>query len=188
VKAKFCVLFFSALLFSTFTYGAEVINSPADVMPSPSASPAPVSVAPSSSANSSGKHFGLGFASVYTAGGDSTMLTAWVPLKRALGIQLYLGVPGTLGGLNFLTGAAFKGTIAGNSVAAIHLGVNLLLGSINQSFTMGFGGLVGAHFTVAPSVLFAVDGGPQIGVNNGKANFSLGALSSLLGASLMYLF
>jgi hypothetical protein len=135
-----------------------------------------------------GKRHGLGFASISTGVGNSTVLTGWIPFKPSMGIQAYLGIPTTAGSFNFLAGGAFKATVAGNSQAAIHVGGNLLMGAVASNFTVAFGGLAGAHFNIAPSVLFSVDGGPQLTIIGGTANFSLGALSSLLGASLMFLF
>jgi len=167
MKFKFGVLFFLLTLSTSLAY-ADVVEG--------------------SASTNSGRHYGLGFASMSTGVGNSTMLTGWIPFKPSMGIQAYLGVPTTAGSFNFLAGGAFKATIAGNSQAAIHVGGNLLLGALASNFTVAFGGLAGAHFTVAPSVLLSVDGGPQLTIVGGTANFSLGALSSLLGASLIFLF
>ena len=132
--------------------------------------------------------FGVGLASLSTGAGNETALTGWIPLKQSMGIQPYFAIPATTGSFNFLAGGAFKKTVHGNSSAALHLGADLLFGSLNSNFTMIFGGLFGAHFILAPSMILAIDGGPQLTFSGGNANFSIGAVSSLLGASLIYFF
>jgi opacity protein-like surface antigen len=132
--------------------------------------------------------FGLGLASITTGVGNSTVLTGWIPLKQSMGFQPYLGIPSTAGSFSFITGTAFKVTVAGNSQAAFHLGGNVLLGSTSNLFYLGLGGLIGVHYAPAQSVLLSVDGGPQLSLLDGNANFSMGALSSVLGASLIFLF
>ena len=173
MKAKFSILIVSIAIFTSVFTSSFISAAQAEVV---------------EGSSSNGKHYGLGFASVTTGIGNSTMLTGWIPFKPSMGIQAYLGIPTTAGSFNFLAGGAFKATVAGNSQAAIHVGGNLLMGALMSNFAVVFGGLAGAHFNIAPSVLFSVDGGPQLQIVGGTANFSLGAFSSLLGASLIFLF
>jgi len=134
------------------------------------------------------RHYGLGLASMNFGGGSAAMITGWIPYKSSMGFQPYFGIPSTTGGFSFLAGSAFKVTVSGNSQAAFHLGCDLVLGSLMSKFSVGFGGLLGVHYAPAQGLLFSIDGGPQFTIFDGATNFSVGALSGLLGASLIYLF
>lgn len=135
-----------------------------------------------------GKGMGLGLASIGTIGGTSSMISGWIPLSATAALQPYLGIPSTTGNFNFLAGSALKVNVAGTSAAGFHIGGDVLLGSISGNFTAIFGGLMGVHFNVAPSVMIAADGGPQLAISSGSTDFSLGGFSGILGASIMYLF
>lgn len=133
---------------------------------------------------------GLGVATVNVGtAGAQTLITGWIPLKSSsMGIQPYLGIFGTTGSFNFLAGAAFKATIAGGASTGLHIGGDVLLGSVASEFVGTFGGIFGFHYAFHPQVFLHVDAGPQVSVAAGTANFTLGGVSSLLGASLIYLF
>ena len=131
--------------------------------------------------------FGLGLASVTTgAGGNSTLITAWIPIKSTMGIQPYFGVLGTSGSFNFLAGGAFKATVAGTGSTGLHIGGDVLLGSVASTFVATFGGIFGIHFAVHQSVMLSVEGGPQLGIAGGNTDFTIQSVSSLLGLSLIY--
>ena len=131
--------------------------------------------------------FGLGVSSFGGSGG-TTSLTGWIPLQERAGIQLFLGIPTTTGNFNFSGGGAYKVTTHGNASNGFHLGGNVLMGSTAGNFTVQTGGLIGLHFSPASSMLLAFDGGPQLSIVSGNANFSLNTFSAQLGASLIYFF
>jgi hypothetical protein len=165
----------------------------AEKHPTPAASapatPTPVAPAASSHSHSGNpdKSFGLGVASFGGSGGG-TSITGWIPLQDRAGVQVFLGIPNTAVNFNFSAGGAYKLTTHGTSSNGFHIGGNVLMGSTGGNFTVQPGGLVGIHFTPAHSMLLAFDGGPQLTITDGEADFSLDAFSAQLGASLIYFF
>ncbi len=158
--------------------------------------PAPAAPAPAASAQTASSHshsgspennYGLGVASFGGSGG-ATSITGWIPLQDRAGIQVFLGIPNTAGDFNFSAGGAYKMTTHGSASNGFHIGGNVLMGSTAGSFALQAGGLLGLHFTPAHSMLLAFDGGPQLGIVNSNADFSLDAFSAQLGASLIYFF
>jgi hypothetical protein len=126
----------------------------------------------------------LGLASI---AGD-TAITGWIPLKGQMGFQPYLAIPKTTGSFDFLAGSAIKNTVKGSFENGFHLGGNVLLGSVAKNFTVLVGGLIGVHFSPAQNVLIAFDGGPQLSLIDGNADFSIGAVSPMLGLNILYFF
>ncbi|MBU6154381.1 MAG: hypothetical protein KGP28_08790 [Bdellovibrionales bacterium] len=142
-----------------------------------------------SPASGSPEHdFGLGFASFGAGVLASTAISAWIPINHNMGVQTYLSIPTTSGNFNFYAGGAYKYTISGTAHSGFHIGGDILLGATAGEFTLLGGGLIGLHFSPAQSVVFSVDGGPQVSLVASKADFLLSGLSGILGASLIYFF
>ncbi len=136
----------------------------------------------------SDRDLGLGIGGIGTSIANISVITGWIPLSSTVALQPYFGIPSTTGTFNILGGSALKFAVAGTQNAGFHLGGDVLLGSVANSFTAIFGGLLGVHFNVAPSIMIQADGGPQIAINNGNTDFSVGGFSGFLGASILYIF
>jgi hypothetical protein len=132
--------------------------------------------------------FGLGLASFGAGVAASSAISAWIPINHTMGVQTYLSIPTTSGNFNFYAGGAYKYTISGSAHQGFHIGGDIILGAAGGEFTLLTGGLMGLHFSPSSSVLFAVDGGPQVSLVASKADFLMSGLSGLLGASLIYFF
>jgi hypothetical protein len=132
--------------------------------------------------------FGLGFASFGAGLVATSAISAWIPINHTTGVQTYLSIPTTSGNFNFYAGGAYKATLEGTAQTGFHIGGDLLFGATAGEFTLLAGGLMGIHYTPAPALLFAFDGGPQISMIKSQADFSMGGLSGILGASLIYFF
>jgi len=132
--------------------------------------------------------FGLGFASFGAGAFSTSAITAWIPINATMGVQTYLSIPTTSGNFNFYAGGAYKATVHGNAHTGLHIGGDILLGANGGEFTLLAGGLMGIHYTPVPSIVFALDGGPQVSLVASKADFLLSGLSGLLGANLIYFF
>jgi hypothetical protein len=141
-----------------------------------------------SSGGSPEHDFGLGLASFGAGLAASTAISAWIPINHTMGVQAYLSIPTTSGNFNFYTGGAYKYTLSGNATTGFHIGGDLLLGATGGEFSLLGGGLMGVHFSPSQSIVFAVDGGPQVSLVASKADFLMSGFSGLLGASLIYFF
>jgi hypothetical protein len=150
--------------------------------------------------------FGLGVSSISPisqTGGVAGSMTGILGFTDLDALQLFVGIPATTGAFQFGVGALYKRTVVGNSGAGLHVGGGMGIGTNSpvagtSSFCLNIDGVVGVHYALANSNLaFHFDGGPVFtiqSVPNGLAgsstvtSFGLGALSTLLGASVVYMF
>jgi hypothetical protein len=141
--------------------------------------------------------FGVGLTAY---GGSSTSggLSGLIEIDDKMAVQPFLGLGyGAVTGFSFGLGGMFKYTLVGGRDAGLHVGGGLSLGAGGAAGAMQF--LMnlyvpnaGIHFTVADRVRLSLDGGITVSINAGGgtagAGVGLGPLSSLLGASVHYMF
>jgi hypothetical protein len=141
---------------------------------------------------------GLGFSSINQLSGADTVVTGVLQLNPADLVQVFAGVPQTRGGFQFTLGGLYKHTIIGTQSAGIHLGGGMAVGSLG-AFAFSLAGVGGIHvaFPGVSQLMLHVDGGPRFSFidNNGaaaggpsKTDLNLGAFSSILGLSVIYMF
>lgn len=145
--------------------------------------------------------FGLGVmtttAGILVPGGGA--ITGWIGLTPGLGIQPLIDISTTSPTMQMAAGALIKYTVVQLSTGGFHIGAGLTLGSATSknpadnggnALTVGIAGVFGAHFLVpgTTNILVSADGGPQININGGHADFILEPLSLGLGLSLIYMF
>jgi hypothetical protein len=139
--------------------------------------------------------YGLGYSAATSLTGSATSVTGLIELRGGNMIQGYLSVPST-SPFEFTVGANFKHTIAESQNAGFHIGGGAILGTLaggakgGSAFALGLDGIAGIHFSLAGAshVQIHLDGGPCLNIIDGNSNFSIGALSGLLGASVIYMF
>ena len=162
--------------------------------------------APDRAEHSSGSTtFGLGVSSItaVSSGGSITGIIAFTPLDL---VQVLVSIPSTTGSFQFGVGGIYKRTVAGNQGAGFHIGGGAGLGMVSTAaaqsdFGMNIFGVLGVHYAPGGSnIVFHLDGGPQfnlqkVSTGTGAAatsttntSFSMNQLSSLLGASVVYMF
>ncbi|MCM2324426.1 MAG: hypothetical protein NDJ90_14300 [Oligoflexia bacterium] len=145
-------------------------------------------------ATSSAK-FGLGVASASQLTGAQSSLTGVMELDPNTTIQALLSMPST-SPFEFSLGGLFKYTVAGSPNVGFHIGGGLTLGALSNpvtgdsAFALGIAGIGGLHFPLTSSrqVMLHLDGGPAFSLIDGEADFAIGALSGLLGVSVLYMF
>jgi hypothetical protein len=148
----------------------------------------------------SGGVLGVGFSTLTGAVPSATgaaALTATYELTDKDLVQALFSIPSTspfqLGGAAF-----YKRTLFGNHETGFHAGAGFGLGAVNSggvtAFAFNIAGLAGFHFSIPglSQVRFHLDGGPSFnfqGTSFGSSSqFQLSALSSALGASVVYIF
>lgn len=141
----------------------------------------------------------IGFAPVGGGEGVPGSLTAVLGFTKLDAIQAFVAIPGTVQTFQFGVGALFKHTVFQAANSGVHLGGGLGLGT-NGEFSANILGVVGLHYAIGGSnIVLHVDGGPVFtiqkvkgggtdGGSSSQTSFGVGALSSLIGASLVYMF
>lgn len=138
-----------------------------------------------------GTEFSVGYSAILRATGADSSGTLLMRLTPVDALQFHLSVPST-SPFQFTVVSQYKRTITQSQNAGFHIGGGLGLGSlrvgVENGFALSVNGLAGIHFRLAdaPKVQFHVDGGPVLSVIDGDANFTIGALSGLLGLSIIY--
>jgi hypothetical protein len=139
--------------------------------------------------------YSLGVSSISPAGGGNGALTGFINFTNLDAVQLFLAIPGTTGGFSFGVGGLYKHTLWGNSSHGLHVGGGAGLGTVAGNFAMNLDAIAGVHYTLPnTTVSFHFDGGAVFslvsagGTTGGgtTTNFSIGALSNILGASVVY--
>jgi hypothetical protein len=110
-------------------------------------------------------------------------------------IQALLGVGGTQGTFQIGLGGLYKRTIAGTHAFGLHVGGGLAYENVSIAANGGSGnntfiitGVAGIHarFPGLERIALHFDAGPSLSLFNSTSNFTLGALSSALGLSVVY--
>lgn len=167
----------------------------------------PAPIHHSSSAPDFSKTVSLGLTSLGN-GGISGMLD----LGSRQNLQAYAGIQGVSGAFQFTVGGIYRMGIFGTRANGFHIGGGVELGTTlgttttNTTTTVAgidvtvpttttgavffakFLPLAGIHFSLSgvEALTFSVDAGPQLSIVDGNADFSMGPLSGLLGASVHY--
>lgn len=109
--------------------------------------------------------------------------------------QVFLGVHRAGGSLfEAGIGASYKFTVAGDRSTGLHLGPGFSIGAAqngtanNETFRLGFFGLVGGHFTLFEKLMLSVDGGPNLVFLKGQESFTFRPAGAILGLGIHYLF
>lgn len=164
--------------------------------------------APERAGSAGGMNFGLGVSSIDPIGGAGGSLTGILAFTQLDALQILASIPGTAGSFRFGVGGIYKRTIVGNQGAGLHLGGGLGLGSTTSAaaggdtdFAMNILGNIGVHYAPGGSdIVFHLDGGPVFGLqkttttaagvstSTTTTDFRVGQLSSILGASVVYMF
>lgn len=139
---------------------------------------------------------GLGLAAVENLTLSSTALTGVYQLSQENLIQAFFAMDSTSPLGRFNLAGLFKHGLYGNEDIGIHVGAGAGIGNApspktgqgSVAFTLV--GIAGLHFPVpgAPRINVHLDGGPQLAIIDGNANFAIKALSPALGLSVFYLF
>lgn len=143
--------------------------------------------------------FGLGFATfnnpVSGFSATSTAASAWLELGGPSSLQILFSINSTSPAFTFGAGAAYRYTLAGNHAEGFHIGAGAVLGTAQGGFgDTVFGaniyGLMGFHFHIpgVSHVMVSFDGGPAVHIASGNTQFTVAALSPLLGLSVHYMF
>ena len=148
--------------------------------------------AQSQTSSTSSKQVGLGL-STNTPGlpsVTSSALSGWIHLGTGKALQLTFGVGGTSPKFSMGLGSYYKYTLAASGNTGFHIGGGFGLGSILGKFFFGVGPVAGIHFFFPglDHLLINMDAGATLTVVDGTVNFLTGNLSSILGASIHYLF
>jgi hypothetical protein len=148
----------------------------------------------SSNSGSSGvKRVGVGFSSLTNFTGAASSAAVLLKLNDKNAIQLLLSVP-SASPFQFSVGGQYKATVAQHQNAGFHLGAGLSIGSLavggRNVFAVAINPLAGFHLPLIAGdrVELHLDGGPNLTLLDGTADFTIGAHSALLGATLVYLF
>ncbi len=117
-------------------------------------------------------------------------LSAWMRLNQGQALQLTLGLGATSPKLTLGFAGYYKFTLFAGGNAGFHVGAGAGLGSVVGKFFFSLAPIAGIHFFFPglDRVLFNLDTGATLSVTDGTANFQAGALSSLLGLSVHYIF
>ncbi len=143
----------------------------------------------------SSKIFSLGITSL---GGGA--ISGMMDMGAHQTVQAYLGIPGTSGAFRSVLGGLYRITLTGPRAHGLHVGGGMELGttgvpkystsgvSYSTAFFINLLPAVGIHFSFPglEALTFSLDGGPQLRITDGSANFLIGPLSGLLGASVHY--
>jgi hypothetical protein len=135
---------------------------------------------------------GLGFASVQGLTGTATSVTGWLELDSINSVQAFFGIP-TTSPFQFSLGGLYRHTVASKGSASFHVGGGFAAGILGTGrktdFSLSLVANAGIRYQLQDSPVFvSLDGGPGFSLLNGTSNFSIGALSGLLGASVIYVF
>jgi len=141
--------------------------------------------------------FGFGVSTLHNTSptGFSTSLTGILEINDLNMIQFTLNFP-SVSPFQMGFGGYFKRTLSGNENTGFHLGGGLTMNVVNaglgSTFGLGIPVIVGLHTTIADHVAFHFDAGPAVALTfpAGGTTFDLaaGAMSALLGASVVYMF
>lgn len=135
--------------------------------------------------------WGFGVATAPAVTETTTAVTAYIHLDERQVVQAYFGIERT-NPFNFGVGALYKRIVAGNQAGGLHIGGGGGVGSraTPSTFFFRLTGVAGIHFELPGirNVLIQADAGPSFLASSGNNSFSVGALSPLLGLSLVYLF
>lgn len=151
---------------------------------------------PSASSTTIPSLYGVGLATSARVTGSDTALSPVLMLGDPLIIQGYLSLDSTSPFI-FGIGGILKYTMMGTAAAGLHLGGGIGLGTVvsatnptTNSFFFSALGNIGLHFKIGSDdkILVSFDSGPGIAIANDTTNFTMGAYSNLLGASIHYLF
>jgi hypothetical protein len=141
--------------------------------------------------------YGVGFATANHLTFTDTSVTGWLELGDGNAIQAFAA----LGGVDpfaFGIGGLFKRTVIGTQASGVHFGGGVGIGttagggtsSANSNFTFALSGVAGFHFIVPNTerILINLDGGPTMTIVDDDVDFTVGALSPVLGLSVLFLF
>lgn len=155
--------------------------------------PAKTVTAVTSAPSVSGSKFGLGVASAGNFTGGTSSLTALLRLSSEDAIQFHFTLPST-SPFQITAGGIFKHDVAESQNAAFHVGGGLALGALSggaggSGFALAVGPIAGVnfHFSDIPRVHLHVDGGAMFSTVDGSTSFAVGALSGVLGLSVLYM-
>lgn len=144
----------------------------------------------------SDQRIGVGVASASRVTSTSTSLTSWFSLAKNHGVQTYLGLSSTQP-VHFGIGGIYQYLLLGSLKTGVHIGGGIGLGNAGLALIAGdfffvrVLGNAGAHFEFPGlrDFRFGFDAGPVFQIVGPEGfNASLGAFSSVLGLSVMYLF
>jgi hypothetical protein len=134
---------------------------------------------------------GLGFASVEGLTGTATSVTGWLELDSVNSIQAFFGVP-TTSPFQFSLGGLYHHNVASKGSASFHVGGGFaagILGAGKADFALSLIANMGIRYQLQDAPVFvSLDGGPGFSLVNGNSDFSIGAHSGILGASVVYVF
>lgn len=151
------------------------------------------------SAASTGEYgLGMGLSTARNLTFTETALTGWMDLGDGNAIQAFAA----LGGIDpfvFGVGGLFKRTVLGSEQSGLHLGGGLGIGTVagvgatggaTSNFAFALNGIAGFHFIVPNTerMLISLDGGPAMTIIDDNIDVTMGAIGSLLGLSVIYLF
>jgi hypothetical protein len=142
--------------------------------------------------------FGAGVSSITPIAGGGASLSGLLGFTPMDSVQILVAMPGVNGTFRFGVAGLYKRVILGDSASGFHAGGGVGLGTTG-SFGMGLYGLGGIHHGLSQRITLSFDGGATFGIasttatapatgTTTQADFSLGAFSSMLGASIHYLF
>ncbi|MGE0616477.1 MAG: hypothetical protein AB7P04_12655 [Bacteriovoracia bacterium] len=140
--------------------------------------------------SSSSAPWGLGLTT--TLNGMSG-ISGWIPFGEGMqGLQLGFGIQ-TTSPFTFALGAAYKSTLAGTRQTGFHIGGGIALGTGGNGlggtqFNIGISGILGVHYSPVEAFQMSFDAGPTVTIAGGSASFGMGALSTLAGFTVMYMF
>jgi hypothetical protein len=137
--------------------------------------------------------FGLGLASVSGLTQTQTAITGWFELDRKNAFQGFIGFGGT-SPVQIMGAALFKHLLAESGNAGFHLGGGFGIGATSAAASTAFGltvtGVMGVRYSLGENsrTILQFDGGPLFSLVGSSSNFTIGALSANLGASIIYNF
>jgi hypothetical protein len=152
----------------------------------------------SGSGSSSELSFGAGVSSIAPIPGGGTSVSGLLNFTPLDSVQILLSMPGVQGTFKFGVEGLYKRVILGDTASGFHVGGGLGLGTTG-TFAMGIVALGGIHHNLSSHIALAFDGGATFGItsvaatapatgSSSQADFGIGSLSSILGASIHYLF
>jgi len=135
---------------------------------------------------------GLGFGSVQGLTGTATSVSGWLELDSNNSVQAFFGIPST-SPFQFSLGGLYHHNVASRGSASFHVGGGFAAGLLgagrNTDFALSLVANAGIRYQLQDSPVFvSLDGGPGFSLLNGNSDFSIGAHSGLLGASVIYVF
>lgn len=177
-----------ALVFALISGGSALAREKARPSSDPAWSGDPLADLPASRQDRKG----LGFASVEGLTGTATSVTGWLELDSKNSVQGFLGIP-TTSPFQFSLGGLFHRIVASKGSASFHWGGGLAAGILGAArktdFALSLIANLGIRYQLQDSPIFvSLDGGPGFSLLNGNSDFSIGAHSGLLGASVIYVF